>query len=230
MTASLFDDLPESARPDAALPVSTTLPRDWPFGALEPGAYDVIVADPPWTFELRSDRGGCKSPQAAYECQGLDWIRALPVKALARPNAMLFLWTTWPLMALGTPLDVARAWGFAPVSGGSWAKRTATGRLRWGTGYAIRTTEEPFLIGVDDASEPFLVAKAGAGFRNPGLPNHIDGLAREHSRKPDEFFRILENATPGRRRCDLFSGGQTHEGFEGWGHDHRAGRVWEGMV
>lgn len=192
-------------------------PAHWPWGDLAPRAYDVIVADPPWRFELHNETtGGAKSPQAHYRCLDMADIARLPVGLLARPNALLFLWCTWPMLATGEQIALARAWGFAPVSGGSWAKRTASGKLRWGPGYVVRTGTEPYLIAVDEACCPYLVAKVGEGARNPSLINHVDGLARENSRKPDEFYAALAAATPGRRRCDLFAR-ETRPGFDGWG-------------
>jgi len=55
--------------------------------------------------------------------------------------------------------------------------------------------------------------------RNRPLPSSFDGIARDHSRKPDEFYEIVTNHTPGAARCDLFSR-ETREGFIGWGNEH----------
>lgn len=203
-------------------------PRNWPWGKLQPNSYDVCVIDIPWKFDLYSEAGEAKAPQAQYECMSLDEIKALPVKALLRPSALVFLWACWPM--LSQALEVIEALGLVYVTGGSWAKRTRTGKLNVGTGYVIRTSSEPWLVTIDEAAAPFLVARSGRSFRNPTLRNHIDGLMRGHSRKPDEFYAALAAATPGRRRCDLFSGGHQHEGFEGWGHDHKENRDWEGKV
>ena len=222
MTSLLFPDLAEARDSGAGRLAPDWRPgvagADWPWGDLAPGAYDVIVADPPWNFGLWSQRGEGKSAQAHYACQGLDWIKALPVRLLARPNALLLLWGIWPMLATGDVIDVARAWGFVPVSGGSWAKRYRSGKLRWGTGYVIRSTAEPFLIAVDETSAPFLVARIGEPDGCPSLSCHVDGLAREHSRKPDEFYSALVKATPGRRRCDLFNR-EPRAGFDVWGDE-----------
>jgi N6-adenosine-specific RNA methylase IME4 len=65
------------------------LRADWPFGACPPGSYDVIMADPPWLFALRSTKGEAKSAQAQYDCMSLDAIAELPVGELARPDCCL---------------------------------------------------------------------------------------------------------------------------------------------
>ena len=59
---------------------------EWPFGALRPYAYDVIVADPPWLFEIYSDKGAKKAPQGQYACMDIEAIKALPVNRLARAS------------------------------------------------------------------------------------------------------------------------------------------------
>lgn len=193
-------------------------PANWPWGDLKPGAYDVVVIDPPWRYMVRSARGLRKSAQAHYQCRDLDWIKALPVRELLSPVATVFVWTTWPMLASGAAHEAVRAWGLAPVTGGSWAKRTRSGRLRMGPGYVVRTGAELQLIAVDEASDPYLVARGHRGQRLPSFVNHTDGLAREHSRKPDEFYRQLLSATPWARRCDLFARAR-HEGFESWGDE-----------
>ena len=157
-------------------PVADWRPRVWPWGRLRPASYDVVVVDFPWRFILHSDAGEEKSAQAHYDCMSLEKIQALPVKSLCRPNALVFVWATWPMLT--EAMETLEALGFTYVTGGSWAKRTESGKLKVATGYVIRGTEEPFLIGVDDASEPFLVGKAVDSFRNPTLRNHIDGLWR----------------------------------------------------
>lgn len=55
----------------------------WPFGDLLPFSFDVILADPPWLFELRSEAGEAKSAQAQYDCIPTEEIMALPVGHLA---------------------------------------------------------------------------------------------------------------------------------------------------
>jgi N6-adenosine-specific RNA methylase IME4 len=64
----------------------------WPFDALPPLSYDVILADPPWHFDLRSAAGEAKSPQAQYKTMSPDEIKTLPVSHLARGNALIMMW------------------------------------------------------------------------------------------------------------------------------------------
>ena len=182
--------------------------QDWPFRDIAPLSADVIVADPPWTFELRSEAGEEKSPQAHYECMSLDDIKALPVGMLARGDCLLLLWTCGWAMATGQAQEVARAWNFTPISEMAWRKVTPSGKPRMGPGYRVRTLHEPILV------------CAIGEQRHKPLPSLFDGIAREHSRKPDEFYEIVRSATlSAMRRVDLFSR-ETRPGFIGWGNEH----------
>lgn len=175
----------------------------WPFGDLQPLSFDLIMADNPWTFALYSVKGEKKSAQAQYATMSLEAIKALPVDQLARGDAVLFLWATWPM--LPQAIEVMVAWRFRYVSGGVWHKRTKHGKTAFGTGYRLRNASEPFLIGT--VGNP----KTSRAHRNV-----IEGLAREHSRKPDEAYAWCESYMPGARRADVFAR-QSRPGWESWG-------------
>ena len=164
----------------------------WPFGDFMPGEYDFIMADPPWTFKTYSDNGLKKSAQAHYDCMTGEGIHSLPVLHLARPHALLWLWATWPM--LPQAFETMNRWGFVYKTGGVWAKRTVNGKLRWGTGFRLRSVCEPFLIGARGQPK---------SMRN--VSNLVDGLARQHSRKPDEAYKAAEGMMPDARRIELFS-------------------------
>jgi len=103
-------------------------------------------------------------------------------------------------------LAVLAAWGATYKSELVWRKVYRSGKQRIGTGYRVRTMHEPIVVGA--FGRP--VHKA--------LPSLFDGVAREHSRKPDEFYQLLRAATPAGARCDLFSR-ETRAGFTGWGDE-----------
>lgn len=167
--------------------------------------YDVIVADPPWLFELRSEAGIAKSPQAHYSCMPTKDICALPVDHLAGGDCWLFLWVTAPMLEDG--LRVMRAWRFDYVTTMAWHKVFRSGKNAIGTGYVVRSMHENILIG-----------KMG----NPGcakpMPSLFTGIRRENSRKPDEFFALVERFKPRARRLDLFSR-ETRPGWTNWGDE-----------
>lgn len=180
----------------------------WPFGDLKRGHYRAILADPPWTFKLRSAKGAHKSPQRHYECMGWHDLAALPVRELAAPSCMLFMWATWPKIA--DALALMRAWGFTYKSGGAWLKTTASGKPAFGTGYTLRSSCEPFLIG----------ALGAVKYVSRSERNVITALRREHSRKPDEQYGIIERLIPGGPYAELFAR-TTRPGWDSWGNEVR---------
>lgn len=171
----------------------------WPFDPLNPFSFDLVHADFPWHFEVRSDKGALKSPQAQYRTMSMEEIGALPVGDLLAPSGVLFMWCTWPLLAKQTRLP--ERWGLEIKTGGAWDKK------RWGTGYLLRSVCEPFVV----ATLP------GSGFRGSSEANLIHEPRREHSRKPEAVFAMLERVLPNARRLDLF-GRQSRDGWSVWGN------------
>lgn len=166
---------------------------EWPFGGLRMFGYQMIMADPLWTFQTRSARG--VTPRGAggqYRTMDLAAIAALPVNQLAGGDCVLWLWATHPM--LPQALYVMHGWGFRFVSSGVWVKRTARGRLAFGTGYRLRCASEPFLLGV-----------IGDPATARDVRTVVEGPLREHSRKPDEAYAAAERLMPDAFRADLFA-------------------------
>jgi N6-adenosine-specific RNA methylase IME4 len=116
---------------------------EWQFGTLTMFGYDVIVPDPPWDFENYSDAGTKKGADPHYSVMRLEAIKALSVHELARGDCLLLLlWTTGWAIATGQAQEVARAWGFKPISEIVWLKRYPSGKARVGTGYLVRTMHD----------------------------------------------------------------------------------------
>lgn len=192
----------------------------WPFKGLRRGSFDFVKVDPAWHFNLWSAQGEEKSPQAQYDTMTIEEVCELPVRDLLKPTGGAgWLWTTWPMVAAGLHTRVLDAWGVFGKTGGSWAKRTGRGLLRWGPGFIHRTVCEPYIIFSTSPTN-------GSGLRGRDQKNMIetldaiqfDGLAREHSRKPDEAYRICEVLTPGAKRADVFARQRRH-GWTGFGRE-----------
>ncbi len=155
---------------------------------LPTGPFRVIVADPPWAYDARA---GDPSHRAAnpYPQMTLDGICALPVKDLARDDTVLWLWTTNSHMR--DAFAVLDAWGFTPKTILTWAKD------RMGTGDWLRGRTEHCLMAV--RGRPVVT-----------LSNQTTLLSapmREHSRKPDEFYALVESLCPAPAggRLELFA-------------------------
>jgi N6-adenosine-specific RNA methylase IME4 len=174
------------------------------FDPLAAHSYDLIVIDPPWPFATWSAAGQDKSPSAHYRVMTLAEIMALPVRGLLKNNAVVLLWTTGAMLAQA--FAVMQAWGITYKTNLMWRKVTRTGKVRMGCGFWARTMHEPVLLGT--------VGKP----RKITLPSCFDGIAREHSRKPDEFYQMITERTPDLRRADLFAR-EKREGWDCWGDE-----------
>lgn len=171
----------------------------WFFDPLLPVHYEMIVIDPPWDFGLYSEKGNAKSAQKQYACMKNEDILALPVGELAAMDCLLYLWATAPQLPLA--LECCKRWGFEYKSFMLWRKVTAKGKERMGTGYRVRTTGE--LVIVATLGNP----------KQSHVPRTVfDGLVREHSRKPEEFYALCDKVMPHARRADVFA----REQREGW--------------
>ena len=172
---------------------------------LQPLSYGLIMADPPWLFKNWSKAGTHKNASAKYQCMDLDDICAMPVGHLAAKDCLLWLWATNPM--LPEAFKVMHSWGFNYVTAGSWVKTTGKGKLHFGTGYVLRSANEPFLIG--RVGKPLCAKNVRSAFLAP---------AREHSRKPEDAFQIAEKLVPNVRRLELFSRQKRH-GWDVWGNE-----------
>jgi N6-adenosine-specific RNA methylase IME4 len=144
--------------------------------------FQTILADPPWDYEVWAESGAYKSPVNHYDVQGANWILSLPVQAVCEKNAVLLLWTTWPMLELG--IRVVQAWGFKYKSGFPWLKVTRDNMPRIGTGYHTRVCSEVVLIGTKGKPRAPKIAdrKEGVLFNQQGA----------HSKKPAAIYERAE--------------------------------------
>lgn len=188
------------------------------------------MIDPPWRWANWSAGHNWRAPESKYQTMTMDQVAALPVAGLLRPGGLAVVYFTWPVAADAISV-VQHAWGLTIKTGGVWAKRTKNGHLRMGTGFGLRSVCEPFVLAVYGGTLP-----RGRSLRNMVEvmgDAAVDGLAREHSRKPDEMYALIERLTPGARRADVFSCtrrpgweafGDQFGKYDGGVHDARAAR------
>jgi N6-adenosine-specific RNA methylase IME4 len=172
-------------------------------------AFSTILADPPWQF---TNRTGKMAPEhkrlARYSTLKLAEIMALPVGELAAPTSHLYLWCPNALLPEG--LAVMKAWGFNYKSNIVWHKiRKDGGSDGRGVGFYFRNVTELILFGVRGKNARTLA---------PGRSqvNLLGTRKREHSRKPDEQYDIIEACSPG-PFVELFARG-TRKGWITWGN------------
>ena len=178
---------------------------NWPFGNLTPQSYDMLMVDPPWSFKTYSENGNEKGAKAKYSCMSLDDIAALPVKELASKDCLLLMWATNPMLI--PAIRIMESWGFTYKTAAHWVKKTKHGKIAFGTGYLLRCAGEPLLIGT-----------IGKPKTSRSCRTIIEGLVREHSRKPDEAFGWAERLMPEASRAEIFSR-ENRPGWDCWGDE-----------
>ena len=167
------------------------------------GLYNVILADPPWRFDPYSRETGMdRAADNHYPTESVESIAALNVAEAAAPDCVLFLWATAPM--LPEALQVMQAWGFEYKSQIIWVKN------RIGTGYWARNKHELLFIGT----------KGAVPAPSPGSqPNStIEADVLEHSKKPEEFYKIIEGLFPTVPKLEMFARTQ-RDGWDVWGNE-----------
>lgn len=171
--------------------------------------FGTVLADPPWRF---TNRTGKVAPEhrrlSRYGTMTVEEICALPVAEMLAPVAHCYLWVPNALLPEG--ITVLRAWGFEYKSNIVWHKvRKDGGSDGRGVGFYFRNVTELVLFGVRGKNARTLAP----GRRQVNL---VAARKREHSRKPDEIFPIVEACSPG-PRLELFARG-TRPGWTVWGN------------
>ncbi len=173
------------------------------------GQFATILADPPWQF---MNRTGKMAPEhkrlLRYSTMELEEILELPVPALAAARSHLYLWV--PNALLGEGLHVMRRWGFAYKTNIVWHKiRKDGGPDGRGVGFYFRNVTELVLFGVRGSMRTL-----APGRRQVNL---VPTRKREHSRKPDEIYELIERCSPG-PYLELFAR-YIRTGWVQWGNE-----------
>lgn len=151
--------------------------------------FNTILADPPWQF---SNRTGKMAPEhkrlSRYSTMTLQEIMELPVPQMAAAKSHLYLWVPNALILEG--LEVMRRWGFTYKTNMIWYKiRKDGGPDGRGVGFYFRNVTEMILFGVRGSMRTLKPGRTQV--------NILRTRKREHSRKPDELYDIIEQCSPG---------------------------------
>jgi N6-adenosine-specific RNA methylase IME4 len=172
-------------------------------------SFGTILADPPWRF---ANRTGKMAPEhrrlSRYTTMSNEEIMSLPVRELALPKSHLYLWVPNALILEG--LQVMERWGFTYKTNLVWYKvRKDGGPDGRGVGFYFRNVTELVLFGV----------RGNMRTLDPGRRqvNVIVSRKREHSRKPEQLYDVIEECSPG-PYLELFA---RHErpGWQQWGNE-----------
>ena len=174
-----------------------------------PGGWKTVLADPPWRF---TNRTGKVAPEHRrldrYDTMTHQEICALPVAEVVADAAHLYLWVPNALLPEG--LAVMQAWGFRYVSNVVWAKRRKDGGPDGrGVGFYFRNVTELVLFGVRGSMRTLPPGRRQV--------NMVESRKREHSRKPDEMYDLIESCSPG-PFLEMFAR-YPREGWTVWGDE-----------
>lgn len=191
------------------------------------GGYQIIYADPAWQY---SDKGSNGAADKHYPTLSAAQISALPVSEIAAPDAVLFLWVTWPFLVEG--LDLIRSWGFSyKTLGFLWVKSQGE-KAFFGLGRWTRGNSEVCLLGVRGKPNGMVQSHAVRQLVfAPGYvpPETFEGFTAqdgetvsaprgEHSAKPPEVRDRIVSLLGDRPRIELFAR-QHVEGWDAWGNE-----------
>jgi N6-adenosine-specific RNA methylase IME4 len=153
------------------------------------GKFGTILADPPWRFQNRTGKVAPEHRRLRrYPTMTLDEIAEMPIAEHAAEKSHLYLWVPNALLREG--LDVLDAWGFTYKTNIIWFKvRRDGGPDGRGVGFYFRNVTEVLLFGVRGQ-----LRTSAPGRRQV---NVLSTRKREHSRKPDEAYDIIEDCSPG---------------------------------
>jgi len=174
---------------------------------LPEGKFSTILVDPPWKFDNRTGKIAPEHKRLyRYQTMTNEDIINFPVASIADSKSHLYLWVPNALVSLG--LEVMKTWGFTYKTNIIWYKiRKDGGPDRRGVGFYFRNVTEIVLFGVRGSMRTLQPGRS--------MPNIISTRKREHSRKPDELYPIIEQCSPG-PYLELFAR-IPREGWCSWG-------------
>ena len=171
--------------------------------------FQTILADPPWRFQNRTGKVAPEHRRLLrYRTLTVEEIKAIPVSEVVTPKAHLYLWVPNALLSWG--LEVMHSWGFTYKGNLVWYKtRKDGGPDGRGVGFYFRNVTELVLFGVRGS-----LRTLPPGRRQVNL---FPSRKREHSRKPDELYDVIEACSPG-PYLELFAR-YRRDGWTQWGDE-----------
>jgi len=184
-------------------------PAKEPTPPMPEGTYRVFYADPPWYYT--NDQHGAyatatNEPQDTtlethYPSMKISELCDLPIKEMAQPNAVLFLWVTSPVLDQVWP--IITAWGFEYKTSIVWNKDAHN------VGHYVSVRHELLLICTRGSCTPDI---------DKLLPSVVTEKRTAHSVKPEVFRQMIDTMYPNGNRIELFA--RRHvEGWDAWGND-----------
>ncbi len=166
--------------------------------------YDIIYADPPWSYNDKA-KSGNRGANFKYRLMTTSQIMDLPVDTISNHDSFLFMWATFPL--LSDALTVVKAWGFTyKTCAFTWVKKTRSDTWFTGMGNWTRANAEICLIGTRGKPKR----------QSAAVKQVIASVPEEHSKKPDIVREKIVELCGSRPRIELFARKKT-SGWDSWG-------------
>lgn len=171
--------------------------------------YEIIYADPPWSYKVWSDKGKGRSAERHYPTMDKKDIQLLPVSKIAAKNSVLFLWVTAPCLLEG--IELITAWGFKyKTVAFTWVKQNKkSDGIFTGMGYYTRANAEFCLL----ATRGKVLERQSHSVSSVVL-SHIE----RHSQKPSDVRDRIVELFGDRPRIELFAR-QYADGWDAWGNE-----------
>jgi N6-adenosine-specific RNA methylase IME4 len=164
--------------------------------------YNIIYADPPWSYKVWSAKGSGRSAEQHYKTMVKEDIQSLHISSIAASDCVLFLWATYP--CLEEALELVKAWGFTyKTVAFTWVKRNKiSDSWFWGLGHWTRSNPEICILATK--GNPHRVSK--------GVHSVVDDRIGRHSEKPDTVRKRIVELCGDLPRIELFA----RQKFDGW--------------
>lgn len=164
-------------------------------------SYDIIVTDPPWKFSSNSEAKPGRNAMRHYPCVADEKLAAMPLQKLLKPDALVFVWTTVPMLVRS--LKIVDAWGLKYVSEIVWVKD------KIGTGFWVRNRHEIIMV---CKRGKFLCPKPA-----PFADSVIEAPRGKHSEKPEALQDMIDKVWPDAAKLEMFAR-RPREGWSVWGN------------
>lgn len=174
------------------------------------GQYQCIVIDPPWFYRLRPNDKTHRN-RIPYQPMRIEQIKALPIVELSDSSGcILWLWFTNNHMLEAA--QCLQTWGFELKTILTWEKVTKNSKTHLGVGHWLRNCTEHCALAVRGNVKAF----AGRSLTNESTILHAN--RREHSRKPEEFYQLVDKLCPDMTKLEMFAR-ESRPGWDCWGDE-----------
>jgi len=175
-----------------------TTPEQTETPELPPGEYTIFYADPPWQY---SNTGFDESASQQYPTMALQKLKELKIPDMTSKQAVLFMWCTNPILPEG--IELLKAWGFNYKTNMVWVKNKAPSM-----GWFLKTKHELLIIATRGES------------MHPEVKHEsvIYADVTKHSKKPEIFYEMIEQAYPNQKYIELFARNK-RTNWESWGNE-----------